>query len=193
MLRRLAQWIRPSTDRSVAFERARYEYCLSVYEREGARRESLERKAQAYLTLAALFVGAVFLKADVLTALSDVLASQRDTATQRAVLLVTVVLFFVSLAVSLACLLFAMRVRGYAPEVPANTVTALFSPESEFLSKQDELTLHREAAMALALAVETDRKLNDVKARWIAASSWALFVTLLSMSLFISTLAYLAL
>ena len=176
-----------------AFERARYEYCLGVYERESARKETLERKAQVYLALIAVFVGAVFLKTDVLTALAKLLDTSGDIPVQRSLLLVAAALFSFAIIVSLAALLLAIHVRGYAPDAPVATVTALFSPESEFLPAQDEVTLYHEAAMALALAVEADRKLNDVKAFWISVSSFALLGTIVSMVLFVGTLAYISL
>jgi len=180
-------------DNPTAFERARYEYCLAVYERESARKDSLERKAQVYLALIAVFVGAVFLKTDVLAGLAKLLGSSGDITILRSLLLVTAALFSVALIVSLTSLLLAIHVRGYAPEAPVATVTALFSPESQFLPTQDEVTLYHEAAMALALAVEADRKLNDVKAFWISVSSFALLGTIVSMVLFVGILAYLSL
>jgi hypothetical protein len=177
----------------IAFERARYEYCLGIYERESARKETLERKAQVYLALIAVFVGAVFLKADVLTALANLLSSSGDIPVQGCLLLVATALFSVSLIVSLTSLLLAIHVRGYAPDAPVATVSALFAPESGFLPAQDEVTLYHEAAMALALAVEADRKLNDVKAFWISVSSFALLGTIIAMVLFVGTLAYISL
>jgi hypothetical protein len=190
MFEGILRLFRLTRESPAAFERAGYEYCLGVYERECARKETLERKAQVYLALVAVFVGAVFLKTDILTALEGWLKSSGDLQVQRCLLLGSAALFSIALIASLVSLLQAIRVRGYAPDAPVATVTALFSPESEFLPVQDEVTLYKKSAMALALAVESDRKLDDTKAFWISLSSYALLVTIASMLIFEATLAY---
>lgn len=175
------------------FEKARYKYCLSLYERETARKDTLERKGQLYLSLLALFVGAVFLKIDVLSGLRDLLNSPTTGCTERAILLGSALLFAVALLGSLIAVLLAIQVRGYAIEYPSRFVRSLFSLPSDFLPQPDEPLLHREAALALATAFEEDRKLNDKKARCVEASSFLLFTMLLALSAFMAALAHVSL
>jgi hypothetical protein len=181
-----------ATDGRLEFERARYEYCLQIYEREVSRKDALERKAQLYLTLLALFVGAVFLKIEVLTGLRDLLRSSATASLDRGLLIISASVFSLSLLVSLACVLFAVHVRGYAIEYPSQLVTALFRLPSDFLSQPDEVILRAEGALALATAFEEDRKQNDRKARWISRASVSLFVMLFALAVILGALAYIA-
>jgi cytochrome bd-type quinol oxidase subunit 2 len=176
-----------------AFEKARYEYCLSLYERETARKDALERKAQLYLTLLALFVGAVFLKIDVLTGLSGLLNSSDTGSSDRVALLASAIVFSTALLASLLAVLIAIHVRGYAIEYPVQLVRALFETPSTFLPEADAATLHSEAAHALATAFEEDRRLNDRKAHWISVSAYALFGMLFALATFMAILAHVAL
>ena len=176
-----------------AFEEARYQYCLSIYERETARKDALERKAQLYLTLLALFVGAVFLKIDVLAGIGDLLRFSETKSSDHAFLLGSALAFSLALLASLLAVLLAIRVRGYAIEHPSQLVRALFDAPSAFLPEVDKATLHAEAAQALATAFEEDRKLNDRKAGWISACSYSLFIMLLALAIFMGALAHLAL
>ena len=179
--------------KDAGFEGARYEYCLSIYERESARKDALERKAQLYLTLLALFVGAVFLKIDVLTGIGGLLRSPEMGTADHALLLGSALIFSLALLLSLIALLLAIHVRGYAIEHPSQVVRALFDTPSTFLPEANQATLYAEAAQALATAFEEDRKLNDKKAGWVSVCSYSLFVMLFALATFMADLAHLAL
>ena len=59
-----------------SFEKVRMDYCARVFEREAGRKEILEKKAQFYLSLVSLALGAVFLKLEFLEDIATLLSRE---------------------------------------------------------------------------------------------------------------------
>jgi hypothetical protein len=161
-----------------AFAKARYEYCLQLYKREQERKDILEKKAQFYLSLVTLFLGALVLKVENIETIRSLLRNpQKQTAT---ILYISSAIFLVSLAVALISILLAVHVRGYLIEHPVDLISALFSSEPGYLDANTELELYTSTAKSYALATESDRVINEHKSRWVQISSLSVFVALLS-------------
>jgi hypothetical protein len=157
-----------------AFAKARYEYCFQLYKREQERKDILEKKAQFYLSLVTLFLGALILNVENTEKILDLL--------QGSGFFVDICsgVFFVSLGFSLISILLSVHVRGYLIEHPVDLISTLFGSESGYLDANTELELYTSTAKSYALATESDRVVNEYKSKWVQISSLSIFVALLS-------------
>ena len=177
-------------EQRVAFEKARFEYCAKVYEREVKRKEVLEKKAQFLLSIVTLFLGAIFLKIGFLE-IVQTLSSQK----QLSILLtwfinLSVVALAVSLLISLIAVLQSMRLQKLKNEYPANIIFSLFAPNSKYLESEDEIGFFRATAMSYAIALEFNKRNNDRKALWIKIAWSAVLFAAMSLFVFLSLFAY---
>jgi hypothetical protein len=176
-----------------AFAKGRYEYCLQLYEREQGRRETLERKAQFYLSLVTLFLGALVLKFDFLVEIRDLLMARTPSTLFMTLLYVSGGIFLIAIALALFGILMAVQVRGYILESPADLMSALFSSHPGYLSAYTEAELYTSVAKSYVLATESDRGVNNRKSRWVELTSYSIIAGILSFSLFYGLVAFLKL
>ena len=162
-----------------AFAKARYDYCFQLYKSEQERKDAIEKKAQFYLSLVTLFLGAIVLKLDFLKDSVGMLPKNLppDLTT---ILYIAGGTFLVSLSISLMSILFSVHVRNYLIEHPADLTSALFSSTSEYLGENTVAELYTSTAMSYALATESDRIINERKSTWIRLSSFFLLVAFLA-------------
>jgi len=165
-----------------AFDRARYQFCLDVFNREEERREALERKAQFYLSLVALFLGAVFFKLEFLDVLGDLLTARSTLPIYRLALAISLASLALSLLWTLVAIVKSTWLLSYRGEFPADLYTALFDPGSSFMATRNESGLLQSASMALAVALEHNMAVNNQKSRWIIRSGYGMIVAVFSLA-----------
>jgi hypothetical protein len=165
-----------------SFEKARFEYCKEIFEREELRKENLEKKAQFYLSFVTLFLGAVFLKVEYLSDIRDIISQASQVTT---IILVSLILLGLSLLAAIITVLMSVRVRGYQAEYPEDFAEALHSVSKGYIEKMDEATLLNQTALSYAIAVEANRKINGKKAWWVKLSMYCIFVAVISLALLI--------
>lgn len=177
----------------IGLAKARYEYCLRLYEREQSRREHIERKAQFHLSLITIFLGALLLRLDILPQIKDILEKNTSPAFAVNLVYISALIFASSLTLSLFGVLQTMKTRAYNPEYPANPSLNLFNPDGNYLNEYTEEELLRSVAMTYALALESDSATNNLKSRWLALTSYALIAAIFAFALFFGSISYLQL
>ena len=175
----------------LAFEKARFDYCAKVYEREKARKETLERKSDFYLSFVTLFMGAVFLKMDSLKTLGEVITQVATSPALRGLLYFSITITAISLLTALVAILESMRLRTFATEYPPAFTDALFAPDSTYLDEQDEPSLLRANAMGYAIALELNTEINQKKANWINVAARGVFAAVISLAALLAVAVYL--
>jgi len=74
--------IEPQTpEEKLAFEKARFDYCITIHKSEDKRLKNLESKSRFYLSFITLFLGAVFFNIEFLEKLRDLVAGKTISAT----------------------------------------------------------------------------------------------------------------
>ena len=156
----------------VEFDRARYEYCKEMFERDRERKNNLENKAQIVLSLTTLLVAAIFLNVDVLGSL------RKSFAIQSLPVQLTIVSILLGLGVSLAATLYfvlrSIELQSYKSEHPKHLVTFLFAPDKPITMSQDPALFYQEAAERYAIALEINTAINDEKAKWVRYSWYSI-------------------
>ena len=82
-----------------------------------------------------------------------------------------------------------MRLQTYKTEHPADLVTALFEPQSPFYRGEGEDGLHRAAAEGFALAIESNRGVNDRKAKHVKQAAVGVFCATAALIVLIGSVA----
>lgn len=176
----------------VAFEKARFEYCAKLYEREAERKETLEKKSQFLLSVITLFLGAMFLKMDFLKTLQELIVQKRIATPLIWSVDFSMIVLALSLLTSLIAVLQSMRLQRFKNEYPANIISSLFAPNSKYLEDNDEPNLFRATAMSYAIALEFNSKINDRKVMWVKVSWFGVLVAAFSLAVFLSLFSYIS-
>lgn len=177
----------------IGLAKARYEYCLRLYEREQDRRENIERKAQFHLSLITIFLGALLLRLDILTEINAILKKSNTQPILVNCTYASALAFAFFVILSLIGVLLTVKSRAYNPEYPVNPSLMLFNPNGKYLRKYTEAELFRSVAMTYALALESDSVTNNRKSHWLSLTSYSLIAAIFAFALFFGTISYLQL
>ena len=156
------------------FEKARQGYAKTEYEREMARRGTLEAKAQFYLTLYTAFLGAVFLSKDLLAGLNKLLTSDTTPGLVKNIMNLSLAVLALGLLITIASVLATFLIRTYLTPRAKNLYTELFDPEKSAIvhaGADAEGELYRSSAEAYALATDQAKRQNDNKAGAVTSAS----------------------
>jgi hypothetical protein len=176
----------------IAFEKARLDYCMDVYNREEQRKEQLEKKSQFYLSFITLFLGAIFLKTDSLTLLKELTENEAIAPALITILYLSIILLGISILFSVMAILGVTRLWSYKGPYPEDIVFSLFSPESDFIEEDTQAQLIRAIALNFAVALDFNKSINDRKSRWIMVSSYGIFVSVAVFAILLSVIVYLS-
>lgn len=180
-----------SSDEQVAFEKARYEYCFKLYEKEVERSEALEKRAQFYFSFITLILGAIFLNIEFFEKVKAIAAQSKVPMLATYVFYISTIVLGLSLIASLMSLLEFIRLRAYVPKYPENFVSSLFAPDSKYLPDKTEKGLLRETALSCALALEFNIRITNKRTKWIQVSFTCIVFAVLSLFIILATVAYL--
>lgn len=180
-----------SFEEQLAFERARYEYCSKLYEKEVERSEGLARRSQFYLSFVTLILGAIFLNLDFFEKVRGIIVQGKATPLATDVLYISITILALSLLVSLLSILEFSRLRGHTRTHPENIISSLFAPDSKYLPEKTEKALLYETAMSYAIALEFNMKITNQRAKWVQVSSISAFFVVLSLFIILGGVAYL--
>ena len=176
-------------EQQVAFEKARFEYCAKLYEREAERKETLEKKSQFHLSVITLFLGAMFLKMDFLETLRELIVQKSIPTPLAWSTDLSIIALALSLLISLIAVLQSMRLQRFKNEYPADIISSLFAPNSKYLEDENEPSFLEATAMSYAIALEFNSKINDRKATWVKVSWFGVLVAAISLAVFLSLFA----
>jgi hypothetical protein len=175
-------------EKQAAFEKARFEYCVKIYERK----ETLEKKSQFLLSIIVLFLGAIFLKSDFFKALQELIAQKSIRITIIWAMYVSMAVLAASLMFSLVAVLQSIRLQRFKNEYPENLISSLFAPDSKYFTSKVEDDFFSETAMSYAIAIEFNSKNNERKAGWVKAAWFSMLIAAISLSIFLSLFAYIS-
>lgn len=174
-----------------SFEKARYEYCVALYEKETKRNAGLETRIQFYFSFITLVLGAIFLKFDFFEKVKDLFAHNKVPIFISYILLISIAILGLSLLVSAFSILAFARLRTYIRTYPDNLVTALFAPNTQYLRAKTEEDFYEATAMSCALALESNVRVTDQQVKWVQMCSVSTYLIVLSLFIILSVSAYL--
>jgi hypothetical protein len=166
----------------IALAEARLNYCKSLYSMEMKRKENLENKAQFYLSLVTLFLGAFLLKFEFFTFLQTSISQNEGIAWLNIIILLSVLTLGLSALTALAAVMMALRLQNYKDQGFEPLFDTLFHPDSPY---QDKLLLQRDIAAMYALATEHNIKQNQQKTQWIKLTSISVMSLIMSLTILI--------
>jgi len=166
----------------IAFAKARYEFCVQIFQQEKENRETLEKKAQLNFSFITIFLGAVFLNIGFFGTLKDVLQNNQS-ALPTWVIYIPLIIFAVSLFFSLIALITAVQIRSYRAEHPADISQLLFDKDSEYLADKTESELLNKLALGYSMAAEHNRKVNQSKAQLVQLATYLITAAVISLFL----------
>jgi hypothetical protein len=176
----------------LAFEKARLDYCMDLFNREEQRKEQLERKSQFYLSFITLFLGAIFLKADSLTLLKELTENKPVASPLLTVLYLSIIVLGVLILFSVMAILGVTRLWSYKGPYPKDIVYAFFSPDSGYIKENTQPELIRIIAMNFAVALEDNIRINDRKSKWIIVCSYGIFSAVTVLAILLSIIVYIS-
>lgn len=176
----------------IAYEKARFEYCAKLYEREVERKETLEKKSQFLLSIITLFLGAIFLKMVFFETLQKLFVQKNISITLTWLVYIPMIALAIALLISLIAVLQSMRLQRFKNEYPENIISSLFAPNSKYLESKDEPSFLSATAMSYAIAVEFNKKNNDRKAVWVKVAWFSVLAAAISLATFLSLFAYIS-
>jgi hypothetical protein len=170
------------------FEKARFNYFKYLFEKEQSRKDSLDKKAQFFLSFISLFVGAIFLKTDFLKYLNLILKSQNNSYYFSCLLTVSLIGLGLSILVSLLSILRAVSLRKSKFPVPKREIW--FDEKRGF---RDEEKVLKQASLSYLLMIENDYKNNQDKVKWINCCTYSIMGIAICSILIISIVTYFSL
>jgi len=176
----------------IAFEKARLDYCMDVFNREEQRKEQLEKKSQFYLSFITLFLGAIFLKTDSLTLLKEITENKAVPASLITILYLSIIALGISILFSVIAVLAVTRLWSYKVPYRDDIVFSLFSPQSDFIEENTQAQLIRAIALNFSIALDFNKNINDRKAKWIIISSYGIFVSVAVFAILLSVIVYMS-
>lgn len=176
----------------IAFEKARLDYCMDVFNREEQRKEQLEKKSQFYLSFITLFLGAIFLKTDSLTLLKELTENEAIAPALLTILYLSIILLGISILFSVMAILGVTRLWSYKGPYPEDIVFSLFSPESDLIEEDTQAKLIRAIALNFAVALDFNKSINDQKSKWIMVSSYGIFLSVTAFAVLLSVIVYIS-
>ncbi len=171
-------------------ERERLNYCHQLFELEWKRKEQLEKKAQFYMTLIALVLGAMSLKGGLLDHVREAITSAAVGQSVKMLIFVELSVLGVAIITSLVIILKVMALRTYRRPRPPNLVTALYDPTVRADRDQNIVELLEEIATNYAIAVEANGESNGQKSVWLARAFLGALATLVAFAFLMATLIY---
>jgi hypothetical protein len=186
----------------IAFEKIRLDYCMDLFNREEQRKEQLERKSQFYLSFITLFLGAIFLKADSLLLLSELIDGATISPPLITLLHGSIIALGILILFSVMAILGVTRLWSYKGPYPEKVVHSLFSPDSDFtkkypqadednqVEKNTQALWIRAMALNFAVALDFNKRINDRKSRWIMVSSYGIFLAVAAFAILLSVIVY---
>jgi hypothetical protein len=186
----------------IAIEKVRLDYCMDLFNREEQRKEQLERKSQFYLSFITLFLGAIFLKADSLLLLSELIDGETISAPLMTLLHGSIIALGILILFSVMAILGVTRLWSYKGPYPEEIVHSLFSPDSDFTEiytqaeednqaeKNTQALWIRAIALNFAVALDFNKSINDRKSRWIMISSYGIFLAVAAFAILLSVIVY---
>lgn len=175
----------------IAFEKARYEYCLKLYEKEVERSDAFEKRIQFYFSFITLVLGGIFLSLDYFEKIKDLIYKTSPPIFIVNTIYFSTIIIGLALLSSLLSIFAFTRIRYYARKQPENLVTALFSPESKYLDSKTEKDFYKATALSYAIALEVNIKLTNQQVVWVQLSSLFNFISVLSLLTLMTSVAYL--
>lgn len=170
-------------------EKATEEYALREYEREVARDESLQTKAQFYLTFFTAFLTAIFLSQDQIKYLAGLLSNEDVFSVSKLLVGAALVLLTLGLLLTLGGVLYAFKVRAYEAPRPQQFTTELF-PTQQRPTEQEaqgvQVRLHESSGRSYASATDSARGHNDDKAKGIRAASFGVIIAAVGLAILLS-------
>lgn len=180
-----------SSEQELAFEKARFDYCLRLFEQEEKRKETLEGKAQFYLSFVTLFMSIVLLNIDFLKAVSDAISKVNANSSASDNFWVNIihwsmVLWLSSILFALFSILQSMKLKKYEKGYPPHLSNDLFLDDLNYFKQKDEISLLEASAKEYGKSFRKNYTKNNEKAQWVGVSFFSILMSVFSLVLFLA-------
>ena len=165
------------SEEKIAFEKAKFEFLKDMNEKENERKENLEKKAQFYLSLNIIILGAFLFKTDIFNYLKKFLNHCGITPFWKYSTIIALLCLGVFILASLVGILFAISIQKYLKKYPNKPSNTLFEPDSSFIVEEKREILYRKLARGYAFALESSSNQNEKKAKWAKISAFCILVS----------------
>lgn len=177
--------------KQLSFEKTRFDYSTKMFEKEATRKQSLETKAQFYLTFVTAFLTAIYFSITYLTALQGFMNNKLVDPAWKVAITVLLIGLGIALLFSLFAVLFAMKIQNYKSEYPAGSYSSLFVPNPNKFEEDNEAGMLYYTAKVAIEALEKNKDFNDRKAKWVEGASYGILVAVILLALLVGTSVYL--
>jgi len=177
--------------KQLSFEKTRFDYSTKMFENEATRKQSLETKAQFYLTFVTAFLTAIYFSLTFLTALQGFMNNKMVGPAWKVAITVLLIGLGIALLFSLFAVLFAMKIQNYNSEYPARPYSSLFVPNPDRFEEDNEAGMLRYIARVAIEALEKNKDFNDRKAKWVEGASYGILVAVILLALLVGISVYL--
>ena len=172
-------------EEALQFSKARYEYCLFIFNKEDAKQEILEKKTQYYLSIITLIIGAIFIKMDFLPTLYENNIVQ-DSFIVQATILLSLSMLFISLLISMFAIFQSIRIRKLSNFYPEEIFEILFVPDSGFIEGNNQVVFFDNCAKCFSVAIESKKRIIGKKAVWLQVTAVCFSVAIISLGVFLA-------
>lgn len=175
----------------LSFEKTRYDYCTKLFEREVSRKQTLETKAQFYLTFVTAFLTVIFLSLPFLTVLQGFMHNSLIGIGWRDAITLLLIALGIALFFSLLAVLAAMGIQNYKTGYPVPTYSSLFVPNPGNFEEGNEADLLNFTAKNFISALEDNKMNNDRKAKSVEIASYGILAAVVVLAVLVGICVYL--
>ena len=162
--------------------KARFEYCQYLYDREFELKDRLEKKAAALFTLPTALIGVLFLNPDATSEISDLFSKYQNNSGINPAIIVFIV-FVILLSTTLILAILVITVKKYQKEYQRGLYKWLYEPGRRYLQGDD--VFYEEIGGRLAIATQHNGKVNEYKAGILNIAIYFLLSSVLILLLFV--------
>jgi hypothetical protein len=176
-------------EEDLLFSKARYEYCLLIFNKEDAKQEILEKKTQYYLSIITLIIGAIFIKMDFLPTFQENRILQ-EVFIIRIIMILSLIVLFFALLISLFSIFQSIKVRKFINYYPEEIFDKLFNPKEGFLESNNRIEFYDNSAKCFSVAIESKKSIIGKKAFWLQVTAVCFSMAIISLSIFLALLLF---
>jgi hypothetical protein len=179
-------------DEVVAFEKARFDYCVSINETENKRREVLENRSRFYLSFITLFLGAIFFNIEFLEKLNNEMIGNSVSIALKVGICGCIVILACALFISLISILASVQIKPFKAVYPEHVTEMLFGSDY-YIAEESLRGLYQRLSMNYTLTLDHNKRINDRKAVWLKVAATGIYASVTSLFILLALFTYILL
>ena len=172
-----------------AFEKARFDYLVQVYDRQLKRLFELDNKGRFYFSFGTLLLGAIVLNFSLVADLNGLITAKSLPDWGLVIITIITILFATSLFSALFAVTKAVALKSHRNEFPDNISDKLFNTSDGYLEQHDLSGLYEGVSLGYARAIEELQKAYNSKIRWLDISTKSILFSVVLLAIGIATVS----